>query len=266
VIHTTDRFPIVLSVGERRSFTANDIFRDPAWRKRDADGRLRISAEDASRIGLAGPRCGPRTLEVEDAGLAAQLLTKRGVPQKDVDRVWEAIAMHSSLGLADRRGLLTYLTHKGVFTNTGRLTHLPAALQQPVRLAYPRPTATDRSATRSSPTPQAPMSQHHPSPSPPSSSARNERYETAREDCRQGARKRRNRTDQVDGERSRDKRSHSRVMSDPRREFNLRSAGNEQKHDQRHGEPLRSEQRGSAAGFQRRTDVRDRIGCDVRRR
>jgi anaerobic selenocysteine-containing dehydrogenase len=53
VIHTTDRFPIVLSVGERRSFTANDIFRDPAWRKRDADGRLRISAEDASRIGLA---------------------------------------------------------------------------------------------------------------------------------------------------------------------------------------------------------------------
>ena len=43
----TDDFPIVLSVGERRSYTANDIFRDPSWRKRDADGALRVSAEDA---------------------------------------------------------------------------------------------------------------------------------------------------------------------------------------------------------------------------
>jgi anaerobic selenocysteine-containing dehydrogenase len=51
-IHTTDRFPVVLSVGERRSYTANDIFRDPSWRKQDADGRLRISADDATRIGL----------------------------------------------------------------------------------------------------------------------------------------------------------------------------------------------------------------------
>ena len=41
---TSDEFPIVLSVGERRSSTANDIFRDPGWRKRDADGALRVSA------------------------------------------------------------------------------------------------------------------------------------------------------------------------------------------------------------------------------
>jgi anaerobic selenocysteine-containing dehydrogenase len=52
VTHTSDAFPIVLSVGERRAFTANDIFRDPAWRKQDADGRLRISSEDAARVGL----------------------------------------------------------------------------------------------------------------------------------------------------------------------------------------------------------------------
>ena len=44
----TTGFPIVLSVGERRSFTANDIFRDPGWRKQDADGPLRISADDAA--------------------------------------------------------------------------------------------------------------------------------------------------------------------------------------------------------------------------
>ena len=52
VVRTSEQFPIVLSVGERRSFTANDIFRDPTWRKQDSDGRLRISADDATRVGL----------------------------------------------------------------------------------------------------------------------------------------------------------------------------------------------------------------------
>jgi formate dehydrogenase len=50
---TTPEFPIVLSAGERRAYTANDIFRDPAWRKRDADGALRVSVEDAQALGLA---------------------------------------------------------------------------------------------------------------------------------------------------------------------------------------------------------------------
>lgn len=49
---TTPEFPIVLSVGERRAYTANDIFRDPSWRKRDADGALRVSVADAQALGL----------------------------------------------------------------------------------------------------------------------------------------------------------------------------------------------------------------------
>ncbi len=49
---TSPEFPIVLSAGERRAFTANDIFRDPSWRKRDADGALRVSVEDAAALGL----------------------------------------------------------------------------------------------------------------------------------------------------------------------------------------------------------------------
>ena len=43
----------MLSAGERRAYTANDIFRDPSWRKRDADGALRVSVEDAEALGLA---------------------------------------------------------------------------------------------------------------------------------------------------------------------------------------------------------------------
>lgn len=50
---TSAEFPIVLSAGERRAFTANDIFRDPGWRKRDADGALRISVQDGEALGLS---------------------------------------------------------------------------------------------------------------------------------------------------------------------------------------------------------------------
>ena len=46
-------FPFLLSAGERRSFTANTILRDPLWRKRDTEGALRIAPIDAERLGLA---------------------------------------------------------------------------------------------------------------------------------------------------------------------------------------------------------------------
>jgi len=46
-------WPFLLAAGERRSFTANTIFRDPAWRKRDGQEALRVAAVDADRLGLA---------------------------------------------------------------------------------------------------------------------------------------------------------------------------------------------------------------------
>jgi len=45
-------FPFVLSAGERRSFTANTIIRDPDWRKKDAGGALRINPDDAAELGV----------------------------------------------------------------------------------------------------------------------------------------------------------------------------------------------------------------------
>jgi anaerobic selenocysteine-containing dehydrogenase len=46
-------FPFVLTAGERRSFTANTIIRDPEWRKKDAAGALRINPDDAAALGVA---------------------------------------------------------------------------------------------------------------------------------------------------------------------------------------------------------------------
>lgn len=50
--YTTPEFPFVLSAGERRSFTANTIFRDPRWRKKDTHGALRICPDDAASLGV----------------------------------------------------------------------------------------------------------------------------------------------------------------------------------------------------------------------
>jgi anaerobic selenocysteine-containing dehydrogenase len=82
--HTSDRLPIVLSVGERRSFTANDIFRDPGWRKRDADGALRISPQDAARIGLL------------DGG-RARITTARGIAETTIEVSDAMLEGHASL-------------------------------------------------------------------------------------------------------------------------------------------------------------------------
>ncbi len=46
-------FPFLLSAGERRTGTAMTLLRDPAWRKRDPLGALRISPADADALGVA---------------------------------------------------------------------------------------------------------------------------------------------------------------------------------------------------------------------
>jgi anaerobic selenocysteine-containing dehydrogenase len=65
-------FPFVLSAGERRSFTANTIIRNPAWRRKDRSGALRIHPDDAKRVG------------VEDGG-KVRLSTKRGSAEVAVE-------------------------------------------------------------------------------------------------------------------------------------------------------------------------------------
>ena len=81
---TTPDFPIVLSAGERRAYTANDIFRDPAWRKRDADGALRVSLEDAEALGLVH-------------GARARITTAAGSAEASVEISEAMLPGHASL-------------------------------------------------------------------------------------------------------------------------------------------------------------------------
>jgi anaerobic selenocysteine-containing dehydrogenase len=77
-------FPFVLSAGERRSFTANTVSRDPAWRKKDAAGALRMNPADATELGLAD-------------GAAARVTTRRGTVTVTVEVTDSMQRRHVSL-------------------------------------------------------------------------------------------------------------------------------------------------------------------------
>lgn len=49
---TNEHFPFILAAGERRSYNANQIYRDPAWRKVDRDGAMRMHPDDAVALNL----------------------------------------------------------------------------------------------------------------------------------------------------------------------------------------------------------------------
>ncbi|HKT03344.1 MAG TPA: molybdopterin-dependent oxidoreductase [Rugosimonospora sp.] len=121
-------WPFVLSAGERRAFTANTIYRDPTWRRRDAAGAVRVNPQDAERLGLA------------DGGLA-RVTTARGAAQAVVEVTDMMQPGHISLpnGLGTdhpehgRAGVapndLTSLDRRDEFAGTPWHKHVPARLE-----------------------------------------------------------------------------------------------------------------------------------------
>src|SRR6476620_8460889 len=112
-----------------RSFLFARVLADHEGCLNDAayDEQLLFAATVMHDLGLGEHARGHARFEVEGADLAAAVLREHGVGDADVDRVWEAIALHSAHGLAERRGLLTYLTYRGVFADVGRITDGVAA-------------------------------------------------------------------------------------------------------------------------------------------
>jgi anaerobic selenocysteine-containing dehydrogenase len=122
-------YPMVLSAGERRSSTANTIQRDPAWRKKDAQGALRVSPADAHRFGLV------------DGG-RARVTTRRGraVAVVEVSDTMQPghISLPNGFGLgpsgsADAVGVapneLTSSDHRDWFAGTPLHKFTPARLE-----------------------------------------------------------------------------------------------------------------------------------------
>ncbi len=78
------KFPFILSAGERRSSTANTIYRDPNWRRSDPDGALRMHPNDADRLGLV-------------EGSVVRVRTKRGSVEATLACTDSMLSGHISL-------------------------------------------------------------------------------------------------------------------------------------------------------------------------
>jgi hypothetical protein len=73
-------------------------------------------------LGAGSAAGGKARFEVEGADLAAEFLTNHGCSAGIVDSVWEAIALHSSGGIAERRGPSCYLVRSGIVMDFGHNT------------------------------------------------------------------------------------------------------------------------------------------------
>jgi formate dehydrogenase len=125
-------FPLILAAGERRSFTANTIIRDPNWLKSNNPTALCVSPEDANRIGLTD-------------NATALLTTRRGSVEVIVevsDRMQVGtISLPNGLGLSypDNKGVnqvtgaspneLTALEDRDPWVGTPWHKHVPARLE-----------------------------------------------------------------------------------------------------------------------------------------
>jgi len=90
-------------------------------------------------LGTSPAAGGTQRFEVDGADMAASFLTDNGVGARGVDLVWEAIALHTSPGIAERRGALAYLTRRGIGIDFGPGSEfITDAQAQAVHARYPR--------------------------------------------------------------------------------------------------------------------------------
>jgi hypothetical protein len=86
---------------------------------RDYDERLLFLACTLHDLGLAPEGRHTQRFEVVGADHAAEFLTAQGLPAAQVDAVWEAIALHTTPQIAERRGPLCLLVRGGIGVDFG---------------------------------------------------------------------------------------------------------------------------------------------------
>jgi len=111
-------------------------------------------------LGTSPSAPGKQRFEVEGADLAVEFLTGHGYGVRETDPVWEAIALHTSPGIAERRGVLAYLTRWGVGADFGSgVDFVTDAQGKAAHRRYPRlnmvATLVDAIVTHAARAPQA---------------------------------------------------------------------------------------------------------------
>ena len=91
-------------------------------------------------LGVTEHANGDQRFEVDGADAAAEFLREHGVPEARVTTVWQAIALHTSAGLAHRFGAEQAITHLGIGADiVGADKHmLPSGFADRVHASWPR--------------------------------------------------------------------------------------------------------------------------------
>ncbi|MDR4532956.1 HD domain-containing protein [Glutamicibacter sp. PS] len=91
-------------------------------------------------VGLCETGNGNQRFEVDGADLAARFLKEHSVDEERISVVWDAVALHTSDGIAHRKGPVAALTQAGAALDVlGRdSAQLPSDFAERVHAAFPR--------------------------------------------------------------------------------------------------------------------------------
>ena len=87
-----------------RSWAFARLLRDHLDLVGEVDESLLFAGTVLHDIGLRRGARKPVRFEIDGADRAAEFLTAQGLGSKEVDKVWEAIAVHTTDGIPERRG------------------------------------------------------------------------------------------------------------------------------------------------------------------
>ena len=84
---------------------------------------------------------GQQRFEVDGADAAAEFLTDKGVPKESIEVVWDAVALHTSVGIVERKRPEIALVSGGAGADVAGfgLDQLPKEVVAQVIAAFPRP-------------------------------------------------------------------------------------------------------------------------------
>ncbi|MCW2623822.1 HD domain-containing protein [Mycobacterium sp.] len=91
-------------------------------------------------IGLSEQSNGDQRFEVDGADTAAAFLRERGIDERRVEIAWDAIALHTSPGIANRKATEVALSQAGIATDIlgAERETLPAGLAEELHALLPR--------------------------------------------------------------------------------------------------------------------------------
>ncbi len=126
---TSSELPFILMAGERRAYNANQIYRDPNWRKIDKEGALKIHPTDAESLGLS--KDDQVICENDHGSIVVSILLDEGIRPGVVSLPHDyGMKYQGSAPMGPELNRLTKSDHCDPFTKTPYHKYVPVNLRK----------------------------------------------------------------------------------------------------------------------------------------